>query len=156
MRNLFRRHAPDAPGGERAIPKDMWVPCARCRELLYAREWETNFKVCPKCGHHAPLSAAERIGLLLDPGSFEELDAAMRSDDPLHFAPPDRPAYVDKLTAETEHSGLREASLYGRGTLDGLPVVFALVDMAFFAGSMGSVVGEKITRACELALDERR
>src|SRR5688500_4970289 len=126
MRNLFRRRSPsdpDGPGSGKSIPEDMWVPCTRCRELLYSREWENNFKVCLKCGHHDRLSAQERIKLLLDPDSFQEESADMRSGDPLGFAPPGRPPYRTKLTAEVERSGAREAAIYGRATLDHVPVV---------------------------------
>jgi acetyl-CoA carboxylase carboxyl transferase subunit beta len=159
MRNLFRRRSPsdpDGPGNGKSIPEDMWVRCTRCRELLYTREWENNFKVCLKCGYHDRLSAPERIRLLLDADSFQEESAAMRSGDPLGFAPPGRPPYVAKLTSEVERSGAREAAIYGRATLDSLPVVFAMLDMNYFVGTLGSVVGEKITRACELAVAERR
>jgi acetyl-CoA carboxylase carboxyl transferase subunit beta len=142
------------PAGK--APDDIWVRCSRCRELLYKREWESNFKVCPKCGFHERLTSAERIALLLDPGSFEELGATMRSGDPLGFAPPGLRSYAEKLAAEQRETGLREAAVYGRGTIDGLPIVFALVDRLFFTGSMASVVGEKITRAFELAAQERR
>ncbi|MGH2353011.1 MAG: acetyl-CoA carboxylase, carboxyltransferase subunit beta [Chloroflexota bacterium] len=159
MRNLFRRAVPGAPGGpnaDKAIPDDMWVRCPRCRELIYSREWEHSFKVCSKCGHSAQLTADERVRLLLDEGSFEELDAGMHSGDPLRFAPEGRPSYREKLEKSAQESGRAEACIYGRGTLDGMPIVFAMLDMSFFAGSMGSVVGEKITRASELARAERR
>jgi len=151
MRNWFRRHPPETAGN-----KELWVPCSQCRELVYAREWESNYKVCPKCGHHARLSASERIALLLDPESFEELDAGMRSDDPLQFAPEGVRPYKQKLEEEMASSGLAEAAIYGRGRVDGLPVVFAMLDFRFFVATMGSVVGEKIARAAELAAREHR
>ncbi|HXI15198.1 MAG TPA: acetyl-CoA carboxylase, carboxyltransferase subunit beta, partial [Chloroflexota bacterium] len=152
MRDLFR-------GGlfrGRQTPADMWVRCGKCQELTYTREWEGNFKVCQRCSYHSVLSTQERVDLLLDPESFAELDAKMRSGDPLHFEPEGRESYRAKLERETAKSGLADACAYGRGTLEGIPVVLAVLDMAFFVGSMGSVVGEKITRACELARDERR
>jgi acetyl-CoA carboxylase carboxyl transferase subunit beta len=123
---------------------------------LYSREWENNSKVCLKCGNHDRLSAPERIRLLLDPDSFQEECTDMRSGDPLGFAPPGRPPYRTKLTTEIERSGVREAAIYGRATLDAIPVVFAMLDMNYFVGTLGSVVGEKIARACELAVAERR
>lgn len=154
MRSLFRRAVPGAPlaGGA----DNVWVRCPRCREMIYSREWVDSFKVCAKCGHHAPLTAKERVRLLLDEDSFEELDGAMRSGDPLRFAPEGRPSYRDKLEQCTQDAGLADACVYGRGRLDSIPVVLAVLDMTFFVGSMGSVVGEKITRACELAGRERR
>ena len=159
MRNLLQRGLPGAlhgRGGQKLAPDEMWVRCARCREVLYKREWETNYKVCPKCGHHERLAAHERIALLLDEGSFEELDAEMRSTDPLHFAPEGIRSYAEKLAAEEESTGRREAALYGRAKFDHTPIVFALVDRNHFTGTMGAVVGEKIARAFELAARERR
>ena len=152
MRDLFR-------GGlfrGRQAPADMWVRCGKCQELTYTREWEGNFKVCQRCSYHSVLSTQERVDLLLDPESFDELDAQMCSGDPLHFEPEGRESYRAKLERETAKSGLADACAYGRGTLEGIPVVLAVLDMAFFAGSMGSVMGEKIARACETACDERR
>jgi acetyl-CoA carboxylase carboxyl transferase subunit beta len=159
MRSLFRRALPGATGGapgDKAIPEDVWVRCSRCREMIYAREWEASFKVCAKCGHHTRLSARERIDLLLDPDSFEELDSQMRSGDPLSFAPAGIQPYREKLKALAEETGLPEAAIYGRGRLDGLPVLLAILDFSFIGASMGSVVGEKIARAAETARAERR
>jgi acetyl-CoA carboxylase carboxyl transferase subunit beta len=159
MRDLFRRHVPGSPGSlfrGRQAPEDMWVRCAKCHELTYTREWESNYKVCQRCSYHAPLGTKERLDLLLDPDSFEELDGELRSGDPLRFAPEGRESYVEKLERESKRSNVTEACTYGRGTLDGVPVVAAVLDMGFFVGSMGSVVGEKIARACEVARDERR
>jgi acetyl-CoA carboxylase carboxyl transferase subunit beta len=158
----FLRHVPPLPQLPRGLLRgrgetaDMWVRCPKCQEMLYTREWESNFKVCQRCSYHAPLTIAERLALLLDEGSFRELDAGMRSGDPLHFAPEGRESYQAKLEREMERTGRTEGSIYGRGTLDGTPVVMVILDMGFFAGSMGSVVGEKIARACELAAEERR
>jgi acetyl-CoA carboxylase carboxyl transferase subunit beta len=159
MRNLFHRGFPGGPqwrDGDKAAADDMWVRCGKCRELVYRREWETNQKVCPKCGHHERLSRAERIALLLDPDSFDELDAGLGAQDPLAFAPQGQVAYRDKLASEEQSTGAREASAYGRGTVDGLPIVLALLDLEFFAGSLSATSGEKLTRAFELALRERR
>src|SRR5918994_5928558 len=159
MRRLFRRAVPGTPSGEnrdKDIPEDVWVRCPNCREMIYSREWQDAFKVCAKCGHHTRLGAHERVALLLDADSFEELDGAMRSGDPLHFAPEGIQPYQDKLESQAKETGLREAAIYGRGRLDGHPVALAIMDFSFFGASMGSVVGEKITRACELALRERR
>lgn len=156
MRNLFRRHGPGMPGEGKSIPEDMWVRCAKCREMIYSREWEGNSKVCQKCGHHAPLTAKERVDLLLDEGSFEELDREMAAADPLGFAPPDKEPYRERLKVEQEKAGQRDAAIYGRGLLHDIPVVLAALDMTFLAGTMGAVVGEKVARACEVARDERR
>lgn len=157
MRNLFRRALPLVSGeaAQEAAP-DLWVRCGRCRELLYAREWEAAFRVCAKCGFHARLGVAERVTLLLDAGSWQELDGDLRPTDPLGFAPPGRPSYADKLATESRDSGLSEAAAYGRGAIDGIPVVLAVLDMAYFAGTLGAVVGEKVARAFELGIAERR
>ena len=162
MKDLFR-HMPQMPGGGpgglfrgRQVPADMWHRCAKCHELTYKREWEENQKVCPRCGYHAPLSTQERLDLLLDPESFEELDQDMRSADPLGFAPEGRESYQAKLERETAKSKMTETCTYGRGALASMPVVIAVLDMAFFAGTMGAVVGEKIARACDIAIAEHR
>jgi acetyl-CoA carboxylase carboxyl transferase subunit beta len=159
MRSLFRRAAPGTPGGERGdkdIPEDVWVRCPSCREMIYSREWEAGFKVCAKCGYHTRLGVRERVALLLDPDSFEELDGGMRSGDPLRFAPEGIQPYGEKLKSQAAETGLLEAAVYGRGGLDGLPVVLAIMDFSFIGASMGSVVGEKIARAAEVARRERR
>ena len=159
MKDLFRHMPGGGPGGlfrGRQVPADMWHRCAKCHELTYTREWEENSKVCPRCGYHAPLSTQERLDLLLDEGSFAELDHEMRSADPLGFAPEGRESYVAKLQRESAKASVPESCTYGRGAIDGLPVAIAVLDMSFFAGSLGSVVGEKIARACEVALRERR
>jgi acetyl-CoA carboxylase carboxyl transferase subunit beta len=124
--------------------------------MLYAREWEGAHRVCAKCGYHARLSVADRVSLLLDEGSWQELDGNLRATDPLNFAPPGRPSYAEKLVTETRESGQNEAAVYGRGTLDGTPVVLTILDMAYFAGTLGAVVGEKVARAFELGAAERR
>ncbi len=143
-------------GDAKAASDDMWVRCGKCREVVYRREWESNAKVCPKCGHHERLSRQERLDLLLDPGSFEELDAGLRAQDPLGFAPEGQVAYRDKLESEERSTSANEASAYGRGEIEGLPLVLALLDLEFFAGSLSATSGEKLTRAFELALRERR
>lgn len=157
MRNLFRRALPKVAGdaGQEAVP-DLWVRCGRCREMVYAREWAEASKVCPKCGFHARLTIGDRVALLLDANSWQELDADLRPTDPLGFAPAGRPSYAEKLATESLDSGQSEAAAYGRGTLDGLPVSLAILDMGYFAGTLGSVVGEKIARAFELGIAERR
>ena len=159
MQNLLHRGIPGALQrrfGEKAATDDMWVRCGKCREVLYRKEWEANAKVCPKCGHHERLTPQERIALLLDEGSFEELDRDLPAQDPLAFAPEGQVAYRDKLASQEQETGLREAAIYGRGSVSGLPVVLALLDLSFFAGSLSATSGEKLTRAFELARRERR
>lgn len=157
MRNLFRRALPLVSGeaAQEAAP-DLWVRCSRCREMLYAREWEAAHRVCAKCGFHARLTVADRVSLLLDEGSWQELDSNLRATDPLGFAPPGRPSYAEKLATESRDSGQNEAAAYGRGSVDGIPVALAVLDMGYFAGTLGAVVGEKVARAFELGVAERR
>ncbi|HTK07318.1 MAG TPA: acetyl-CoA carboxylase, carboxyltransferase subunit beta [Ktedonobacteraceae bacterium] len=134
------------------------VKCPKCKEIIYGRDWEKNLKVCPRCNHHFRLPARERIALLLDPDSFVELDAQMIPVDPLHFAvnlpnATKTQDYANKLIEEREKAGQNEAVISGYGLLDGLPLTLAVMDFHFMGGSMGSVVGEKITRAIESAIE---
>ncbi len=133
---------------------NLWVKCGRCGELLYQRELVRNFKVCHKCQHHFRLGAYERIELFADADSFRELDAGMRSADPLQFTSRGKP-YPDRLAEARESAGLTEAVVYGTARLKQEPIVLAVMDAAFLGASMGSVVGEKIARAFERALADR-
>lgn len=134
----------------REIPEGLWIKCDVCSEILYTRELERNLKVCEKCGHHFRLTAGERLQLTLDPGSFIEYDAGLLSEDPLDF-----PQYREKLEAVREVTGLNEAVVTGEGSIDGHRVVIGALDSRFIMGSMGVVVGEKIARAVENALEKR-
>ncbi len=120
--------------------------CSKCGTIQYSKELEKNLKVCSSCGHHHRLSAWERIALTLDEGYLLEYDADMESVDPLSF-----PGYASKLEQQKSKSSLREAVVTGEGMIGGFPVVVAVMSFDFFTGSMGSVVGEKITRAIEAA-----
>jgi acetyl-CoA carboxylase carboxyl transferase subunit beta len=126
----------------------------RCRELLYVREFENNLKVCQKCQHHARLSARERIRQLVDEGSFDEHDAQLAPCDPLGFeAAGER--YARKLVGTSSKTGETEAAISGSATIDGVPIELVVLDFAFMGASMGSVVGEKITRAADRAAAHR-
>ena len=129
------------------IPHDLWTRCDDCNELIYNKKLEENLKVCPKCGFHFMLDARERIKLTLDEGSFKEADAGMESLDPLNFQGPR--TYKEKLKKDQELTGLKDAVVTGEGTINGKPVVFGVTDSRFIMGSMGSVVGEKLTSAIE-------
>jgi len=134
------------------------VKCTRCREILIAREWEKNLKVCTRCNYHFKLSAYERIELLVDPESFVELDANIVSVDPLNFVSSTKDevqAYTSKLEEESSNVGLNEAVVVGHATIDQLPLTLAIMDFRFIGGSMGSAVGEKITRAIEYGFENR-
>lgn len=165
MRNLFRKEPPyvTVPGRARSTaaesPRDgesLWVRCEneRCRELLYAREFENNLRVCHKCQHHARVTARQRVQQLVDAGSFVECDAELAPADPLDFAA-DGERYSERLTAAAAKTGEREAALGGSATIDGRPVELVVLDFGFMGASMGSVLGEKIARAAERAGKQR-
>jgi acetyl-CoA carboxylase carboxyl transferase subunit beta len=136
------------------MPEGLWKKCPNCHEIIYAKEIERNLNVCPKCDYHFRISARERIALILDEGSFQEMDATMSSVDFLDFK--DSKRYKDRIKAAIKSSGNHSAVISGEGTILDLPVVVAVFDFSFMGGSMGSVVGEKITRAIERALETRR
>lgn len=138
----------------RSLPDNLAVKCPKCRELLLGKDWDRNLKVCPRCGYHAHLSADERIELLTDEDSFHELDGSLTSSDPLKFVSRDQ-TYRAKLAAQVESTHLTEGVKMGRATLEGLPLVLIVMDFRFLGGSMGAVVGEKITHAIEIATQER-
>ncbi|MDD5166320.1 MAG: acetyl-CoA carboxylase, carboxyltransferase subunit beta [Candidatus Omnitrophica bacterium] len=134
---------------KKEIPDGLWTKCEGCSETLYNKSLEENFRVCPKCDHHFILNAYERINLLLDKDTFQESDKEMEPADPLEFKGPK--TYKDKLVQDQKITGLKEAVITGRGLLDGKDMMIAVTDSRFIMGSMGSVVGEKITRAIEAA-----
>lgn len=138
----------------RRAPTTLALKCPGCKRLLFEREYRQNQKVCPNCQHHFRLRAHERIELLVDAGSFTELDADVISVDPLNFVSTAQ-VYADKLVQEREKVGLNDAVVMGHGAIEGQALALAVMDFHFIGGSMGSVVGEKITRAIELALVRR-
>lgn len=134
---------------KKEIPEGLWTKCEGCSEVLYNKTLEENLKVCPKCNYHFTLGAHERINLLIDNDTFEELDKEMTSCDPLNFKA--QKSYQEKLLQDQQSTGLKDAVVTGLGLLDKIKVVLAVTDSRFIMGSMGSVVGEKITRAVEKA-----
>jgi acetyl-CoA carboxylase carboxyl transferase subunit beta len=135
-----------------AIPEGLWIKCDDCKEIIFRKTVEQNLNVCPKCGFHFRISARERFDLLFD-GDYEEFATEIRSADPLRFV--DTKKYPDRLSVYTKSVGPGDAVLCAEGTLDGLGVVVAAMEYAFMGGSMGSVVGEKITRAIERCLEKK-
>ena len=134
------------------------VKCARCKEILIAREWEKNLKVCTRCNYHFKLSAYERIELLVDPDSFVESDADITSTDPLKFVTRTKDEvqeYAKKLDDERKKVDMNEGVITGHGTIESLPIALAIMDFRFIGGSMGSAVGEKITRTIEMGIEKR-
>ena len=135
------------------IPDGLWTKCEGCSEALYNKTLEENFKVCPKCNYHFILGAYERISTLLDKDTFQEYDEDMKPTDPLEFRGPK--TYRDKISQDQLATGLKEAAVTGGGLLDNKKIIIAVTDSRFIMGSMGSVVGEKITRAIETATKEK-
>ena len=134
-------------------PVDAWTKCPVCEHANFNKQLERNLRVCTNCGHHFRMSVGERIDLLLDPGTFEERDAGLLSLDPLSFV--DRQPYPERLEAARVKTGLRDAAVWGVGRIEGVRVAIAILDFRFMGGSMGSVVGEKLARCFETALEDR-
>ena len=131
------------------IPDGLWTKCEECGEVLYNKTLEENFKVCPKCNYHFILGAYERLETIIDKGTFGEFDRDMSSQDPLDFKGPK--TYKEKLAADQAATGLKDAVVTGEGLIEGKKTVFCVTDSRFIMGSMGSVVGEKLTNAIETA-----
>ncbi|MCB2155652.1 acetyl-CoA carboxylase, carboxyltransferase subunit beta [bacterium] len=157
----FRRPTPEfitiSPARSRdRIPKDLWHKCpdVSCGFIMRQKDWAENWKVCPRCGRHERLTADERLNLLIDPGTFEETNANLTSGDPLGFE--DSKKYTDRVQQARKKMGRNDAILTGRATIGEVPVSLGIMDFFFMGGSMGCVVGEKVARAMELALEENR
>jgi len=135
----------------RDVPTDVFDKCPGCGEIMYRERLAQNLNVCPACGHHMRISAEAYLSILLDRGTFEEMDEDLRAADPLGFR--DSKAYPDRIAA-AEAKGKREAVVSGTGRLDDIDVAIAVMDFDFIAGSMGSVVGEKIARVARRALED--
>src|SRR4030043_437503 len=136
------------------IPEGLWVKCDSCKEIVYKKEIDKNLKVCPKCNYHFRISARERLRLLVDEGSFVEADEILASVDPLHFK--DSISYRDRIKENQKKSGLTEAVISGDALIKGRPFSLAIMDFSFMGGSMGSVVGEKVSRAAERAVEKKQ
>jgi acetyl-CoA carboxylase carboxyl transferase subunit beta len=134
------------------IPEGLWLRCPECGGMLFRKVLEEALHVCPDCQYHFRLSARKRIEQLVDPGSFEEMFDDVEPTDPLKFN--DKKAYKDRLKAEQLKTGNKDAVVCGKGFMKGRPIMMAVMDPTFMMGSMGSVVGEKITRTIELAADD--
>jgi acetyl-CoA carboxylase carboxyl transferase subunit beta len=137
----------------RDIPEGLWTKCEPCGEIIYNKTLEEDFKICPKCDYHFTLSAPERVAQLVDEGTFKELDKGLSSADPLKFKGPK--SYVNKLKEDQEATGLTDAVITGEGFLSQRKVALGVTDSRFIMGSMGSVVGERLTRLIEHATDQK-
>jgi len=147
----------DVPAGQRKkrqVPGGLWMRCVACGEMIYRKQTEDNLHVCPQCGHHYRISAAQRIEQLCDPGSFESLFEEVGTGDPLKFV--DLKSYPQRMMEAASQTNRTEACLCGRGYIKGRRVMVASLDLTFMMGSMGSAVGERITRTIEQAHEESR
>lgn len=142
--------ASENPSNRKELPDGLWVKCPKCGEVLFNKDLAENARVCTACHYHFRISARERLELLVDPGSFEEWDNELQSNDPLEF-----PGYTAKLSEAENKSNLAESVLTGKAKIEELPVVLAINDGNFMMGSMGSVTGERIARAIERAIQLR-
>jgi acetyl-CoA carboxylase carboxyl transferase subunit beta len=160
MREFFQRRGKFRPrdveqnGADIQIPEDLWVKCPNCQDLVYSKELDRNLSVCPKCSYHFRLRARARIASLLDPDTFVEWDDEIRPADPLGFADASGP-YDEKVRQTQAKTGEHDALISGWGTIGDRPLVIAVCDFAFMGASMGSVFGEKLTRAAERAADQQ-
>jgi acetyl-CoA carboxylase carboxyl transferase subunit beta len=136
------------------VPEGLWVKCPGCGQLIYNKDLEQNLQVCPKCAHHLRISARARLKALFDKGEFNEHFPGLLSNDPLQFT--DTKPYRDRLQKTIAATGLKDAVVVATGAIDSIPVVVSAMEYEFIGGSMGVVVGEKITRAIEMALERRQ
>jgi acetyl-CoA carboxylase carboxyl transferase subunit beta len=150
----FRRKAEEqaAKASKVVIAEGLWIKCDSCKEIMYRAEVERAGRVCPKCHYPFRISARERLGQLADPGSFEERETSLATTDPLGFK--DTKKYRERVRAAAQKTASDEAVICGVASIGGQPVVLAVFEFGFLGGSMGSVVGEKLTRAIELAIDK--
>lgn len=133
------------------VPEGLWVKCAGCSQAIYNKELATSLNVCPKCGHHSRVGAAERLRMLFDGGDWTEYDRGLVSTDPLSFT--DTKPYRARLESSIEQTGLKDAIITASGRIDGIETMVGSMEYGFIGGSMGVVVGEKITRAIERAIE---
>jgi acetyl-CoA carboxylase carboxyl transferase subunit beta len=143
----------NTPRSKKQIPAGVWTKCDKCEQIIYNKELEENFKICPKCGAHFRLNAKDRIAQLFDPKSFKEFGEDILPVDSLGFR--DIQPYAARLTQTQKRTGLKDACAAGEALIEGHPVVAALLDFDFMGGSMGSVVGEKVTLAIERGIKTR-
>jgi acetyl-CoA carboxylase carboxyl transferase subunit beta len=151
----FKREsvALDTSGEKKVKTEGLWVKCDQCRQIIWKKDLDQNFNVCPKCDRHFRIDARTRLGYLLDEGKYEIEDNNLVSTDPLKFT--DLKPYVTRLKRSRQETGLSDAIINARGTIEGKPVIISAMEYSFIGGSMGTVVGETITRAVEKATAEK-
>lgn len=149
-KKLIEQHTP--PDERRVKTEGLWTKCVNCRAIVWKKDLEGNLHVCPKCQYHFRINAKQRLELLLD-GRWVERDAGLSSIDPLHFA--DTRPYAERLKETQKKLGMKDAILTAEGLLNGRPVICCSMEFRFIGGSMGAVVGEKVTRAAERAMESK-
>ncbi len=151
----FRKEkkALEARQAKRVQTEGLWVKCEGCKQILWKKDLDANFQCCPKCNHHFKLSARPRLEMLFDNGEFAEHDARLASTDPLGFR--DTKSYRDRLKKAEKQTGLKDALITGEGLLEGKPLIICAMEFSFIGGSMGAVVGEKITRAIDRCIQQK-
>ncbi|MFC2088845.1 acetyl-CoA carboxylase, carboxyltransferase subunit beta, partial [Calditrichota bacterium] len=142
------------PIDRKEMPDGLWVKCDNCSEIIYKKELEKKLYVCTKCDYHFRITSKEYIKILLDSNSFEEFGKNIKSTDPLNFK--DSKKYSDKYKAAVKKTGINEAVVTGSGKIEGRDIVVSIMDFSFLGGSMGSAVGEKIARAIDVSLNEKK
>jgi acetyl-CoA carboxylase carboxyl transferase subunit beta len=150
----FRKGPPESGETKRVRTEGLWIKCDGCRQIIWKKELENHLNVCPKCGHHFKIDARTRLNQLLDDGRWTEIDTDLATSDPLQFV--DQKPYKERLEATKAATGLQDAIIVAEGTLNGRPVIVCSMEYRFIGGSMGCVVGEKITRAIERAIETRK
>ena len=154
IRDIFMKNKKKRPitipsdDAKNDVPEGIMTKCPQCKNIIVTKDLMKILKVCPKCDHHLKMTAVERVACLFDEGTFESIDNHLKTENPLQF-----PAYTEKIESDAKKTGLNEAVLTGTGKIDGYEVAVAIMDAHFRMGSMGSVVGEKITRAIEKATE---
>jgi len=142
------------PIDRKEMPDGLWVKCDNCTEIIYKKELEKKLYVCPKCDYHFRINSKKYIKILFDKNSFKEFGENIKSADPLKFK--DSKKYSEKYAATVKKTGLSDAVVTGHGKMDGIEVIVSIMDFTFLGGSMGSVVGEKIARSIDVALEEKK
>ena len=143
----------DTSGEKKVKTEGLWVKCDQCRQIIWKKDLDQNFNVCPKCDRHFRIDARTRLGYLMDDGKYDIEDNNLVSTDPLHFT--DLKPYATRLKRSQEDTGLSDAIINARGKIEGKPVIVSAMEYSFIGGSMGTVVGETITRAIEKATTEK-
>ncbi len=143
----------ESPREKRVQTEGLWVKCDNCKQILWKKDLEANLQCCPKCGHHFKMGARARLEMLFDDGRYTEHDAALATTDPLNFR--DTKTYRDRLRQAERVTGLKDALLTGEGLLEGKPVIISAMEFQFVGGSMGAVVGEKVTRAIDRSIAQK-